>query len=187
MSAAFDRGRNTEREVAGILRKKLGARVERDKRSGAGTMKADIRDYYQELPVFIECKDQETIKIKEWMRQASEGASVGQPPTVVFRMDEDGLMACLPFSDLVNFFVELADLRAEIDDLRKPIVMVSTHKPMSDKTKAALVEVGRVVDKQILRGAKTCPNGHIIMDSSTLCLSKGCKYSRGYRPPKGKK
>lgn len=196
MSDAFDRGRDTEREVAAVLRKKLGARVQRDSRSGAGVHKADIRDYYQELPIFIECKDQETIKVKEWMRQTIDGASFNQVPTLVFRMDT-ALMACVPFPDLVNLLVEIADLRAEVDDLRQPvhssgvtqpptISMHSQAKKLSKKTETALIEVGKAVTKQVERGAKVCKNGHIV-DDYGYCLQTGCKYSRGYRSPKGKK
>lgn len=188
MSEAFDRGRNTEKEVAAILRKKLGARVMRDPKSGAGLHKADIRDYFQELPLFVECKDQENIKVKEWMRQTIEGASVGQVPTMVFRMETE-LFACVPFRDLVNFLVEIADLRAENDDLRKPVdaawLAAQAGRPANT---AAIVakSVQPAVGRKIEGGAKFCQNGHIV-DGWGYCSTKTCKYSRGYRPPKVKK
>ena len=119
MSESSKRGKTLELQVAAILRKKLGARVMRDKQSGAGINKQDIRDYFQELPFSIECKDQETIQIKSWMRQAIDAASFHQVPTLVFRMDEE-IIAAVRFADLVDLSVEIADLRAELDDLRKP-------------------------------------------------------------------
>lgn len=188
MSEAFDRGRDTEREVAALIRKKLNVHVQRDKQSGAGTSKSDIRDYYQEIPLFIECKDQETLKVKEWMRQTIEGASFNQTPTLVFRMDTD-LMAVVPFSNLLDLLLEVAELRAENDDLRKPldfpIATVSARQPLSPKTAKALAEVGRAVTKQIERGAKSCRNGHIA-DEWGYCQQLDCKFSRGYKPRKEK-
>lgn len=189
MSSAFDRGRNTEREVASILRKKLGVRVERDRQSGAGLNKADISDYYRQLPLHIECKDQETLKVKEWMRQTMDDAGFPQAPTLVFRMDAE-LIACLPLTNLVDFLIEIADLRAEIADLRQPIVTahvgVDLAKEGTDKTVKHVVKLGEAIAKQMESGTKTCKNGHLV-DQFNYCLQPGCKFSRGYRAPKGKK
>lgn len=179
MSVAFDRGRDTEREVAALLRKKLGVRVMRDSRSGAGIHKADIRDYYGELPVFIECKDQETLKVKEWMRQTQEGATFNQVPTLVFRMDTE-LIACLPFTDLVNFLLEIADLRAEVADLRLPVANFVAPKIVPTE------KIGAAVEDKIERGGKLCKNGHIV-DDWGYCLQPDCKFSRAYKPRKVKK
>lgn len=187
MSEAFDRGRDAEREVAALIRKKLKVHVQRDKQSGAGTNKSDIRDYYQEIPLSIEVKDQETLKVKEWMRQTIDAASFNQTPTLVFRMDTE-LMAVVPFSNLLDFLLEIAELRAENDDLRKPYVHIGTDKakPASDKTVKHLVEVGKAVTKQLERGAKTCRNGHI-SDDYGYCNIIDCKFSRGYRTRKVRK
>ena len=184
MSDAFDRGRDTEREVAAVLRKKLGAHVERDRRSGAGINKADISDYYGEIPLFIECKDQETLKVKEWMRQTIDGASFNQAPTLVFRMDTE-LLACMRFVDLVNFLTELADMRAEIADLRQPAINFVPPAP-NKVLEGIKVGVSRAVTVQMQRGAKTCKNGHIC-DDWGYCLTTDCAFSRGYKKPKAKK
>ncbi len=201
-----------ENQVAAILRKKLGARVQRDKRSGAGpTNRADISDYYQEIPLHLEVKNQETVKVKEWFRQADDAASVGQAPTVVFAMDDE-LLTIIRFSDLVNFMVEIADQKAEIDDLRAPVVMgydpgqkdgdysatVTGRKNKDGSVTITDVKTEPVVQfkgkKQPLSKAvkaaqeqKTvmCRGGHIA-DSYGYCQQLTCKYSRGYRPPKGK-
>lgn len=194
MSDSSKRGVLLEREVSAILRKKLGARVMRDSRSGAGVNKQDIRDYYNDIPFSIECKDQETIKVKEWMRQAIDAASFTQVPTLVFRADEE-ILACVRFSDLVNLAVEIADQKAEIDDLRMPSdtlarlgaqeIVKSINKqvvkllPHSEVLKQAAA-------RKIERGVKTDANGHIT-DDYGYCNQKGCKFSRGYKPPKAKK
>lgn len=187
MSDSSKRGKNLELDVAATLRKKLGARVHRDSRSGAGTHKQDIRDYFQELPFSIECKDHETIKIKEWMRQAIDAASFHQIPTLVFRMDEE-ILATVRFSDLVNLAVEIADLKAEVADLREPVVAsVHVAGPVSPKSAEAIGQVIKAAANRSKQpGVKTDGNGHIA-DDYGYCNQKGCKYSRGYRAPKGKK
>jgi hypothetical protein len=183
MSEASDRGRNFERKVAGILRSKLGARVTRDRRSGAGINKSDISDYYQDIPLHMELKDQETVKVKEWFRQADAGASFTQAPTVVFALEEE-VLAVIRFSDLVNFVREIADQKAEIDDLRKPFNPTPIVKKPAVSPASDLVEP--VVEAKIERGSKTCRNGHLC-DDYGYCMQKGCQYSRGYKKPKAKK
>lgn len=187
MSDASKRGRSFEQEVAAILRKKLGARVMRDSRSGAGSHhKTDIKDYFQDLPFDIECKDQENIKVKEWMRQAIDASSFSRIPTLVFRMDEE-IIAGVRFTDLVNLALEIADLRAEVDDLRKPI-----EKPFVPPKADSLIDSKLGTDlheataSKIDRGAKECRGGHIA-DDWGYCMQLTCKYSRGYKPPKVKK
>ena len=189
MSDSSQRGKLFELKVAKILRSKLGARVTRDKRSGADINKSDISDYYQDIPLHLELKDQETLKPKEWFRQASDAASFSQAPVVVFAADEE-VLSIIRFSDLVNFVREIADQKAEIDDLRAPVryqVTVPPGEPAvvssGDKFK---VDIKPIVDKKIERGATTCREGHL-SDEFGYCMQKGCKYSRGYKKPKAKK
>ena len=182
MSESSQRGKLFELKVAKILRSKLGARVSRDRRSGAGINKSDISDYYQDIPLHLELKDQETIKVKEWFRQASDAASFAQAPAVVFAMEEE-VLAVVRFSDLVNFVREIADLRAEIDDLRAPVVSAPAPPRISP---TEVPDLKPVVEHKINRGAITCRNGHIA-DQWGYCMQLDCKYSRGYKPPKAKK
>jgi len=119
MSAMSQRGSKFELQIASCLRKKLGAKVTRDKQSGAGVNKADISDYYQTIPFHIEAKDHERINIKDWMRQAINSASGSQKPTLVFKMDDE-VIAALRFSDLIDLTKEVQDLQAIIADLRQP-------------------------------------------------------------------
>lgn len=190
MSAASKRGKDFELEIAKILQKKLGARVVRDGRSGAGShQKMDIQNYYADIPLAIECKDHETLKVKEWMRQTKNGASAGQVPTLAFRMDDEAY-AALPFEALVNLLVEIKDLQAALDDLRNPAPVARTAaqrrkiKALSAAKEAEAI-VAPVVQKKRSSGAGACPNGHLT-DSYGYCQDKHCKYRRGYMPPKGK-
>lgn len=38
------------------------------------------------FPFSVECKDQKTIKMPEWIRQAAENAIDGMPPIVIFKL-----------------------------------------------------------------------------------------------------
>lgn len=170
MSLASDKGRNLEKQVAAILRKKLGARVERDKRSGAGShQKMDISDWYQDTPLDLEIKNHKVIKIREWFKQCLAGSSLSRVPTVVFAMDEE-VMAVLRFSDLVDLIAETQQGREEIKLLRTPVVVPGLKQAVE---KAAERETA-------------CRNGHITSPGSNKCLAKGCPYSSSYKAKKVK-
>lgn len=172
MSDSSEKGKSLEEFVAKLLRKKLGVKVQRDKRSGAGShQKMDIADWFQDVSLDIEVKNHETVKIKEWMRQAKKSASFRQNPAVVFKADDDVLVA-LPFEGFVDYFVEIKQLRAEVASLRAPVVP------------AGLPEVAA---SKAARGASTCRNGHLLSPGTTRCLAKGCPYSSSYKPKKEKK
>ncbi|BAH33182.1 putative PDDEXK endonuclease [Rhodococcus erythropolis] len=175
MSVSSEKGKSLEEHIAKTLRKKLGARVQRDKRSGAGShQKMDLTDYFQDTPFDIEAKNHKTIAIKKWMRQTKAGTSPGRIPTLVFDVDDD-VLACIPFDDLVNLSVQIRDLTAEIADLRTPTVL----------------SVGEAVEKAVAikqpTGVSTCRNGHITSPGSNKCLDKHCAFSSTYKRPKVKK
>lgn len=175
MSESSEKGKSLEDYIAKTLRKKLGARVERDKRSGAGShRKMDISDYYQDTPFDIEAKNHKTIAVKEWMRQAKAGSSFGRIPTVVFTADDD-VLACLPFDDLVDLAAEIRQLRAEVTDLRTPIVL--TPQQAVDKVSAI----------KRSNGVSACPNGHLVAPGTKKCLDKHCKFSSSYNAKRAAK
>lgn len=181
MSIASQKGRNFEHDVAKMIRSKLAAKITRDSRSGAGTNKSDISDYFNDIPLSIECKNQETVKIKEWFLQADAASSFNRVPTVVFHADSE-ILATLRFSELLNFLVEIADQKAEIDDLRKPIEIMQHPSPgMSPVVTARIVR-----ESPQKTATRLCRNGHIA-DENGYCQQKDCKFRRGYVSPKAKK
>lgn len=188
MSLSSERGKTFELKVAAMIRHKLDAGARRDSRSGANWHRQ--ADIFTSLPLHIECKDQETLKPKEWYRDAASAASFNQTPVVVFHSDEE-VMAMLRFDDLLNLFVEIADLKAEIEDLKKPlspedaidqaIAVNRAHKAAFPKT---VDEVKEQVEQLPPRPMKrTCPEGHFV-DEYGKCIFKGCKFSRGYKAKK---
>lgn len=195
MSESFDKGRNYERHIQKITSKMLNLEVKRDSRSGAGLHKADVRDRYNQLPIFIECKHHKTIKLKEWWKDADGKSSHGQAPVVVFPYEtkagiED--LACIRYSDLLQLIAEAMDWKETADFLRKPDTIDSSNIESDDTSKTVSGEpIKEAMDfsqkaasqKQNL---KNCRNGHI-SDDYGYCQIKDCKYRRGYKPPKNKK
>ncbi|MGW6120472.1 putative PDDEXK endonuclease [Nocardia sp. NPDC055165] len=181
MSESSDKGRDLEKFIAKTLQKKLGARVSRDGKSGAGShQKMDLVDYFQDTPFDIEAKNHKTIAIKQWMRQAKAGASLSRIPTVVFTADDDAgkpdVLACVPFTDLVDLAVQIRDLRRELADLRTPVAL-----PVDEAVDKA------VAVRQATGGVSFCRNGHIVSPGSNKCLDKKCPYSSTHKRSKEKK
>lgn len=194
MSASYDKGRDFEREVASVIRRKIDPTAKRDSKSGAlDHRKSDI---FTELPISIECKDHETIKIREFFRQAKAGAHQNEMPAAVFPIDNQ-IVATVPFDMLIDLFVEIKDLRAEVDHLREPVQYVPIDdkppkcrpamqfKPL-DKSEGEEQAMKATQRKVAAQGVKTCPNGHIISDGRR-CMWKGCKYSSTFNAKKVKK
>lgn len=180
----FAKGKAFEQVVAGMIRHKLDATAKRDTRSGSNWHRRS--DIATVLPIHIEAKDHATLKPKEWYRQASGAASMGQTPIVAFRSDEE-VMALLRFDDVLNLFVEIADLKAELKDLRQP-AHVTYDASKIPKTAA---EVAEQMAGQVNRIAQSyderiCAAGHLA-DDYGKCQVKDCKFRRGYVPPKAKK
>ena len=180
MSISSERGRSFEIKVQKITRQKLHLDIKRDPRSGAGIHKQDIRDRYNELPVFIECKDHETIKPKAWWREANAKSNYGQAPIVVFP-DDDEVLCVMRYTDLLNFIKEAADWKQEADDLRQPV-----PNPQWKPSKLETEQIETAVEAKIDRGANTCRAGHI-SDEHGYCMQKDCQYRRGYVKKKSKK
>lgn len=172
MSDAYDKGKAFEVTVRKLTKQKLKLDVKRDSMSGAGLHKQDIRDRYDELPIFIECKDQKTLKPKEWWRTADGKASMGQAPVVVFP-DNEEVLCVMRYADLLQFIQEAKDWEQSAEDMRSTPILINA------------ANVAEVVAVKVKGGAKTCRDGHI-SDDYGYCNIKGCKYSRGYKKPKVK-
>lgn len=175
-----DRGRQFEDKIARLTR----AKVDKSARRNAGSHSNWHRrsDIFTSLPLHIEAKDHETIKIKEWFRQADDAASFGETPVVVFH-DDENIMAVLKYDDLLNFMVEIADLKAEVEDLQKPSIELPELRPRLITTKEDAAIVARQLGESVAKTTSKCRAGHIA-DQYGFCMQTKCKYSRGYRPPK---
>lgn len=178
MSESSEKGKSLEDFVAKTLQKKLGARVIRDPRSGAGSHhKTDIKDYFQDTPLDVEVKNHAAVKIKEWMRQAKAGASLGRIPTVVFNSGDD-VLATLPFADLVDLLVQVQDGTKEIKRLREPVIKTA------ESVSAA---VGELKPSAVRSTWSECRGGNLVAPGEKKCLVKTCPYCSNKKIKKEKK
>lgn len=178
MSESSEKGVKLEKYVAKLLQKNLGARVSRDKRSGAGShQKMDLNDFYQDTPLDIECKNQKTIKIKEWWRQTISGSSFSRIPTLVFQADDE-VLATIRFSDLVDLIAETQQHKVEIKKLRAPIVKIATGE---------VVDPDHIKPSESRSSWKECRAGNIISPGEKKCLVKSCPYCSNKKVQKEKK
>lgn len=99
------KGRLYEEHIASIIRHKMKIAAVRDNRSGAlWWRRPDIRS---SLPLHIEVKHHETLKPKEWFRQARDSSGF-VPPAVVFKCDEDDLVL-MRFTDVLDLLVQILE------------------------------------------------------------------------------
>lgn len=181
----YSKGREYEMHIAALLRKKVASGV-RNKGSHANWHRRS--DVYTELPIHIEAKHHESVRIKDWMEQAEGAASFSQTPVVVFRIEEKDY-ACLNFSQLLDLFVQVADMQLEIEDLRAPAegsVLQNTPINKPDPIKEAEKQVTKAIEQKATREELgSCKNGHLLT-AGGKCMWKGCVYSRTYVKPKAK-
>lgn len=179
MSVSSEKGKSLENDVVKILQKKLGARVSRDKRSGAGShQKMDLNDYFQDTPLDIECKNHATIKIREWWKQTISGASFSRVPTLVFQVADNEVLATLRFSDLVDLIAETQQHRVEIKRLKEPVLMTGAGEIVSP----ADIKAGSSRDQWT-----ECRGGNMVSPGEKKCLVKTCTHCSNKKVKKVKK
>ncbi len=183
MAEAYDKGKAYELHVSKLIRRKADKGSMRNRSSHTnGTRRSDI---FTNLPIHVEAKHHETVRIKEWMAQAEAAKSFSQTAVVAFRID-DMDYACLNLNDLLDLFVQIADQQLEIEDLRAPVehvVMKPAKAAEIARHEATAMAQAAVAKKKDQPTIKYDKNGHIV-DEYGYCMQKGCKYNRNYRPPK---
>lgn len=205
MSEASDRGKQYEIRIQKITARTLGLEVKRDPRSGGGDWhKEDIRDRYGTLPLSIEVKNQATIKLKEWWKDARDKASMGQAAVVVFPADAEDL-CIMRYSDLLNIVKEMFDWRETAEAHTAPrnstdpyrfakvagenaaeVFDAVINSPHVIKTKEEAVASAMAAVAKI-DGLRYCPNGHVVPEGRARCMGKNCQYSATFKKPKENK
>lgn len=186
MGEAYNKGKAYELHIAKLVRKKADKGSMRNR--GSHTASTHDADVFTNLPIHIEAKHHENVRIKDWMEQAEAASNFHETAVVAFRIDDKDY-AALNFEDLLNLFVQIAQLQAEIDDLRAPVesIVVPAKKAAEIARHEAVALSQQAVEKKKAQPAiKYDKNGHIV-DEYGYCMQKGCKYNRNYRPPKVKK
>lgn len=184
MSISSEKGKELENFVAKTLQKKLGARISRDKRSGAGShKKMDLDDYFQDTSLDIECKNQAGIKIPEWWRQTTSGASPSRTPTLVFQLSNKKnqppeVLATLRFTDLVDLIAETQQHRVEIKRLKEPVIMTG---------KGEIVNPADIKAGPARNEWTECRGGNMVSPGEKKCLVKTCTVCQNKKVKKIKK
>ena len=75
-----------------------------------------FRQFYGYIPFAIECKNQERLNIWKALKQARENAS-SLGPLVVFTRNGQGLFAAIDWGDLLYMCGQIAELKAEVEQL----------------------------------------------------------------------
>lgn len=116
MSDASARGKDLETRVAREVRRIMKVPAARDPRSGGGWYKQDIR-----IPGFdfaLECKNQQTIKLRDWWEQTTTVCPVYKTPMLVIAPDEYTELAVVKLQDILGLLKQIEDDRLTITELR---------------------------------------------------------------------
>lgn len=120
MTAAHDKGRRLELEVAAALRRKgLDRGAKRMHRSGAISHRPG--DIYTSLPYSFELKHHERVKLWEFWTQAKSQARLGRPAILVVSADDRPALAVVDLDTLLNLLRIEQDYLSDIPD-RQPLV-----------------------------------------------------------------
>lgn len=93
-----EKGARGELEVARVFREH-GFDCDRTPNSGGLRLRGDL---YGNVPVHVEVKRQETLRLPLWLRQAGLECDAGQTPVVAFRQNNGHWYAALPLDALAR-------------------------------------------------------------------------------------
>lgn len=107
------KGGNYERTIAKKFQTKYGVELKRTPQSGGFAKKCDKADDYrgditivdtkQMLLLHIECKNQKTWSLKQWITQAEEDCPEGRTPVIIFHQHNSSKdYVCLSLEDFFN-------------------------------------------------------------------------------------
>lgn len=90
-----DKGANAEREVAAIFR-------EHGFTARRGQVFNHEPDVLTELPIHVEVKRQETLRINDWWKQSESATGEDEIPTVIFRQNRQSWKIMLSLADFLE-------------------------------------------------------------------------------------
>lgn len=107
------KGANFERTIAKKFQQRYGIELKRTPQSGGFAKKSEKADDYRGditivdttkmLLVHIECKDQKTWSLKQWIEQAENDCPEGRVPIVIFHQHNSSKdYVCLSLEDFFN-------------------------------------------------------------------------------------
>ena len=107
------KGGQYERDIAKKFQKRYGVELKRTPQSGGFAKKSDKADDYrgditivdtkQMLLIHIECKNQKTWQLKQWIEQAEEDCPDGRTPIVIFHQHNSSKdYVCISLEDFFS-------------------------------------------------------------------------------------
>ena len=107
------KGANFERTIAKKFQQRYGIELKRTPQSGGFAKKSEKADDYRGditivdttkmLLVHIECKDQKTWSLKQWIEQAENDCPEGRIPIIIFHQHNSSKnYVCLSLEDFFN-------------------------------------------------------------------------------------
>ena len=93
-----NKGANYEREIAKVFKGKYKIDLTRTPQSGGFAKKSQKADDFRgdivclddtkELKLHIECKNQQTVSIRKWLKQANSDCPKGKVPVVIYHLGQ---------------------------------------------------------------------------------------------------
>ena len=107
------KGGQYERDIAKKFQKRYGVELKRTPQSGGFAKKSDKADDYrgditivdtkQMLLIHIECKNQKTWQLKQWIEQAEEDCPDGRTPIIIFHQHNSSKdYVCISLEDFFS-------------------------------------------------------------------------------------
>lgn len=114
------KGSRLERQVAHRIKEVLGSYgVDARRMIMSGAIEGFKSDIQINLPISIECKNQEKVKLWEWWEQAESSCGTNKLPTLIISRNHiKEPLAVIKFEDLL-FFMELAIQSGWVSSIRK--------------------------------------------------------------------
>ena len=108
------KGREFELKVAKLIRDKVDKDCKRMFRSGAVAHFPE--DIYTKLPLHIECKNQEKIKLWKWWDETLSRNRFGKDPVLVITSNHRPILAVVEIEYLLNLLKVQEDYIADIKE-----------------------------------------------------------------------
>lgn len=131
--ASRDKGTRGELEVAALFRV-AGFDCNRTPNSGGLHIAGDL---VGDVPVHVEVKRAERLKLPEWLAQARDEAPAGVTPVVAFRRSREPWYAAIPLEALIALLSMVRLLELEATEWKPPAALMRDAIGEHEARKAA--------------------------------------------------
>lgn len=111
------KGKRLEIKVAQLIRDK-GLDPNAKRMPGSGAFEGFKTDLYSTLPYSFEMKNQETVKLWEWWKQALGQATIARPPVLVVGGNFRPILATMDINTFLELLLEVKQLEELLTEER---------------------------------------------------------------------